>query len=162
MWPLCVYCWPRVIVNDSKKKPKGYVASLLMLFRSFFLASRVTPVVSFFFFSWWLLIRLVVTGLRVERYHSFSPGWLDFVLFWLLFARKLWRLWLWEMCWLSEASGVWVQGNWQNRVSFRGSSVTVGYCGIHGTGQPAFTLYVAYSVFDDFFTPTSSLWALNK
>ena len=115
-----------------------------------------------FFFSWWLLIRLVVTGLRVERYHSFSPGWLDFVLFWLLFARKLWRLWLWEMCWLSEASGVWVQGNWQNRVSFRGSSVTVGYCGIHGTGQPAFTLYVAYSVFDDFFTPTSSLWALNK
>ena len=116
----------------------------------------------FFFFSWWLLMRLVVTGLRVERYHSFSPGWLDFVLFWLLFARKLWRLWLWEMCWLSEASGVWVQGNWQNRVSFRGSSLTVGYCGIHGTGQPAFTLYVAYSVFDDFFTPTSSLWALNK
>lgn len=52
---------------------------------------------------------------------------------------------------------MWVQGNWQEGVSFRRSYVTIVDCGAHGTGHSSFTLYVVYPTFDDFFIPTSSL-----
>ncbi|KAB0368883.1 hypothetical protein FD755_019917 [Muntiacus reevesi] len=53
-----------------------------------------------------------------------------------------------------------IQGNWQNRVSFRGSAVTVGYCGVHGTGQPAFSLYAELNAGDFLNLPVYKNFAL--